>query len=94
MRSAAERIAINTPVQGSAADIIKIAMLGISDEIAKRKLEGGIIIQVHDEILVDCPESEREIFEEVLREKMRGAYELRVPLKVEVRSGANWYEAH
>jgi len=94
MRSAAERMAINTPVQGSAADIIKIAMLDISEEIKKQKLEGGIIIQVHDEILVDCPESEREIFEGMLREKMRGAYELRVPLKVEVQSGANWYEAH
>jgi len=94
MRSAAERMAINTPVQGSAADIIKIAMLDISEEIKKQKLKGGIIIQVHDEILVDCPESEREIFEGMLRDKMRGAYSLRVPLKVEVQSGANWYEAH
>ncbi len=94
MRSAAERMAINTPVQGSAADIIKIAMLDISEEIKKQKLKGGIIIQVHDEILVDCPESEREIFEGMLREKMRGAYSLRVPLNVEVQSGANWYEAH
>ncbi len=94
MRSAAERMAINTPVQGAAAYIIKIAMLDISEEIKKQKLKGGIIIQVHDEILVDCPESEREIFEGMLRDKMRGAYSLRVPLKVEVQSGANWYEAH
>ncbi|MGD8628619.1 MAG: DNA polymerase I [bacterium] len=94
MRSAAERMAINTPVQGSAADIIKLAMLEISKDIKRQKLRGGIIIQVHDEILVDCPESEREVFEAMLREKMRGAYDLQVPLKVEVQSGANWYEAH
>ncbi|MFH1313569.1 MAG: DNA polymerase I [Candidatus Eisenbacteria bacterium] len=94
LRSAAERMAVNTPVQGSAADIIKVAMLGVCDEIETRRLEGGIVIQVHDEILIDCPETEREQFEEILSDRMSGAYILRVPLKVDVSSGRNWYEAH
>ena len=87
-------MAINTPVQGSAADIIKIAMLGVAGEITRRGLEGGIVIQVHDEILVDCPSSEGDAFEAILRERMREAYKLSVPLKVEVKRGRNWYEAH
>jgi DNA polymerase-1 len=94
VRSAVERMAINTPVQGSAADIIKIAMLDLAAEIKKRGLKGAMLIQVHDEILVDCPASEHEEFEALLREKMRDAYSLAVPLKVEVNSGRNWYEAH
>jgi DNA polymerase-1 len=94
LKSAAERMAINTPIQGSAADIIKIAMLGLEAEIEARGLEGGILIQVHDEILVDCPAGEKEMMEGIVREQMSGAYSLSVPLKVEVSSGSNWYEAH
>jgi DNA polymerase-1 len=93
-RSAAERMAVNTPVQGSAADIIKVAMLEIFREGAARGLEGGIVVQVHDEILVDCPADEKDAFTGLIRSKMSGAYELSVPLKVEVGSGKNWYEAH
>jgi DNA polymerase-1 len=94
LKSAAERMAVNTPVQGSAADIIKLAMLGVCEEIKTRQLKGGIVIQVHDEILIDCPETEREQFEEILSDRMSNAYTLRVPLKVDVNSGRNWYEAH
>jgi DNA polymerase-1 len=94
LRSAAERMAINTPIQGSAADIIKVAMLGVREEIEARQLKGGIVIQVHDEILVDCPASEGADFEQVLADRMGGAYRLSVPLKVDVRTGRNWYEAH
>jgi DNA polymerase-1 len=93
-RSAAERMAVNTPVQGSAADIIKIAMLEIFREGRRSALEGGIVIQVHDEILVDCPGGEKEAFVDLLREKMANAAQLAVPLKVEVGYGGSWYEAH
>lgn len=93
-RSAAERMAINAPVQGSAADIIKIAMLEIFTESKEAGLAGGILVQIHDEILVDCPESEKDRFAGLLREKMSSAFHLSVPLKVEVGYGKNWYEAH
>jgi DNA polymerase-1 len=94
LRSASERMAVNTPIQGSAADIIKIAMLGLDAAIEDRQLEGGILIQVHDDILVECPEAQREAIEAMVRDKMSSAYPLAVPLKVEVNSGSNWYEAH
>lgn len=94
LRSAAERAAVNTPVQGSAADIIKLAMLGLHRRIKADGLAGGILIQVHDEILVECPEGERAAMEAALYNEMSSAYSLAVPLKVDVRSGRNWYEAH
>ncbi|MFH1219839.1 MAG: DNA polymerase I [Candidatus Eisenbacteria bacterium] len=94
LRSAAERAAINTPVQGSAADIVKIAMLGIDRQVKARKLRGGILIQVHDEILAECPLGEKPEMEAILYNQMTKAYSLAVPLKVEMRSGRNWYEAH
>jgi DNA polymerase-1 len=94
LRSAAERMAVNTPIQGSAADIIKIAMLGVFEEMGRRGLAGGIVVQVHDEILVDCPESERAEIEGLLKDKMTKAYALSVPLKVELGGGKTWYEAH
>ncbi len=93
-RSAAQRIAINTPVQGSAADIIKLAMLEINKEITSRNLRGGIVIQVHDEILIDCPRAEGDIMEEIIRDKMGNAFDLCVPLEVQVGKGGSWYEAH
>ncbi|MGD9140870.1 MAG: DNA polymerase I [bacterium] len=94
LRSASERMAVNTPVQGSAADIIKLAMLRVHDRIAKAGLEGGMVIQVHDDILIDCPLAERDEMSRILEEEMGGAYELRVPLKVDMTSGGNWYETH
>jgi DNA polymerase-1 len=87
-------MAMNTPVQGSAADIIKVAMNRVYDRIALGGLEGGIVIQVHDDILIDCPLAEREEMIRILQEEMGGAYELAVPLRVDVSSGANWYETH
>jgi len=94
LRSAAERAAVNTPVQGSAADIIKVAMLNLHRRIKAGGLSGGILIQVHDEILVECPEGEKAAMEAALYNEMTNAYSLAVPLKVDVRSGRNWYEAH
>ncbi len=93
-RSAAERMAVNTPVQGSAADIIKIAMLDIFNGMKAADLKGGMVVQVHDEILVDCPADEEVAFTGLLRDKMSKAYDLLVPLKVEVGSGKNWFQAH
>ncbi|HVP57000.1 MAG TPA: DNA polymerase I, partial [bacterium] len=94
VRSAAERAAINTPVQGSAADIIKLAMLGVHRSIKRKHLLGGIVVQVHDEILVECPEGERAEMEGVLYNEMTNAYSLAVPLKVDLKAGKNWYETH
>lgn len=93
-RAAAERAAINAPVQGSAADIVKIAMLAVHRQVKCKGLLGGILIQVHDEILVECPVAERQDMEAILYNEMTNAYSLAVPLKVDLRSGRNWYEAH
>ncbi len=94
VRSAAERMAINAPIQGSAADIIKIAMLRVYERLSKGNFKAGIVIQVHDEILVECPHSELEEVKQILKEEMGNAYELFVPLKVEIATGRNWHEAH
>ena len=94
LRSASERMAVNTPVQGSAADIIKLAMLRVHERIRKAGLEGGIVIQVHDDILIDCPLAEQPEMSSILEEEMGGAYDLKVPLKVDMSTGANWYETH
>jgi len=94
LRSASERMAVNTPVQGSAADIIKLAMLRVHRRIAESGLKGGIVIQVHDDILIDCPLAEQAEISRILEEEMSGAYDLEVPLKVDISTGANWYETH
>lgn len=94
VRGFAERNAINAPIQGSAADIIKIAMIRIYEEIKKRKLEGRMIIQVHDELLFDVPEKEVSQFEEIIQNHMENAAELKVPLTIDIGKGKNWFEAH
>lgn len=91
-RKFAERTAMNTPVQGSAADIIKKAMIDIDNELKKRKLESKLIIQVHDELIIDCKDEELEEVQSLLIELMEKAVELNVPLKVDCSSGRNWYE--
>ncbi|MFZ1946854.1 MAG: DNA polymerase I [bacterium] len=94
LRAAAERAAINSPVQGSAADIMKIAMLKVHADIKSAGMQGGLVVQVHDELLVECPPGEKADMEAVLYKRMANAYSLAVPLKVELKSGRNWYEAH
>jgi len=91
-REAAKRIAVNTPIQGSAADIIKLAMLGIQKKLAG--LESRLILQVHDELVLEVREDELETVSELVRREMENAYALRVPLKVELGWGANWSAAH
>jgi len=93
-RSFSERIAVNTPVQGTAADIMKIAMVRADRDIRSRGLATRMILTVHDELLFDVPRAELEEASALVRECMEGAMQLRVPLKVETGSGANWLEAH
>jgi DNA polymerase-1 len=93
-REGAERIAINTPIQGTSADMIKVAMIDISDEFKRKRLKTKMIMQVHDELVFEVPEEEMERIETIVHEKMEHALELKVPLKVDIAVGRNWEEAH
>jgi DNA polymerase-1 len=93
-RALAERNAINAPIQGSAADIMKMAMVAVAREFKEQKLRSKLILQVHDEIVVDLVASEREVVESIVRRSMEGAAELSIPLVVDVGVGKNWLEAH
>ncbi len=89
-----ERIARNSPIQGTAADIIKKAMIDVSEEFRKEKMESRIILQIHDELIVEAPEGEKEKAAEILQRGMEKAYSLSVPLIAEAVFGQNWFEAH
>jgi DNA polymerase-1 len=91
---AAERVATNTPIQGSAADIIKLAMLHVDQRLTRSGLDGFMILQVHDELLVETAEADLDRVIELVRDEMAQAIELSVPLEVEVGSGRTWAEAH
>ncbi|WP_433943851.1 DNA polymerase I [Paenibacillus sp. SN-8-1] len=93
LRSFAERTAMNTPIQGTAADIIKLAMVLMSDTLREHKLKSRMLLQVHDELVFEVPEDELEIMTKLVPETMEKALSLSVPLKAEVSSGLNWYEA-
>ena len=92
-RSFGERVAMNAPLQGSAADIMKIAMIRIHEELKKRKLRSRMLLQVHDEVLVETAEEELDEVYGIIRESMMKAADLRVELVTDIHSGANWYEA-
>jgi DNA polymerase-1 len=92
LRSLAEHIAVNTPIQGTAADIIKIAMIRIFSEIGKRKLRSKMIMQVHDELVFDVPRAELQELKDLVTEEMEGAAKLDVPLSIEIGVGENWLE--
>jgi DNA polymerase I len=91
---AAERAAANTPIQGSAADLIKMAMVAIDRRLMREGLQAGMILQVHDELVFEVAGADRERVMEVVREEMEGVFPLSVPLKVDLGWGANWAEAH
>ncbi len=91
-RAQAERIAVNTPLQGTAADLIKLAMIRLDGAIKERKWTARMLLQVHDELLLELPHAEREPVSEAARREMEGVAELRVPLKVELKWGPNWAE--
>jgi DNA polymerase-1 len=93
-RSFGERIAMNSPIQGTAADIIKIAMNEVNQALKEGGLKSRLLLQIHDELLVETAEDEVETVKEILKEKMEGAAKLLVPLSVDVQSGGSWYEAH
>lgn len=92
LRSFAERMAMNTPIQGSAADIIKLAMLRLHEEIAEKGLKSTMILQVHDELIFDVPDSEIKIMAKTVNDIMSSVYPLCVPLQVDMQTGLNWYE--
>ena len=94
IRSFQERVAVNTPIQGTAADLIKLAMLRIQGELDRRKLATMLLLQVHDELVLEVPPAELDEIRELVREGMEGALELKVPLVVDLHTGANWAEAH
>lgn len=92
IRSFGERMAMNTPIQGSAADIIKIAMVKIYRTLEERNLKAKLILQVHDELLIECPENEKETVTRILQESMEDAVKISVPLKVDISYADNWYD--
>lgn len=94
VRGFAERNAVNAPIQGTAADIIKIAMVRIDERMQREGLKAEMILQVHDELNFNCPPEEVERLSAIVREEMEGAYRLNVPLKVDIGVGENWLEAH
>lgn len=93
IRSSAERIALNTPVQGTAADIIKIAMVNLYKEFNKNNLKSKILVQVHDELVIDCKKDELEIVQKLLRDTMEHVIDLDVPLLIDIEYGDDWYQA-
>lgn len=92
-RSFGERIAMNSPIQGTAADIIKVAMIGVNHKLKELNLKSRLILQIHDELLVETHKDEIEQVKEVIYREMQAAAQLSVPLEVEVNMGNNWYEA-
>lgn len=93
IRSFGERIALNTPIQGSAADIIKLAMIKVYERLKIEKVNAKLILQIHDELIVECEESEKETVKKILKNSMENVYKLDLPLKVDVCEGRNWYES-
>lgn len=93
-RSFGERIAMNSPIQGTAADIIKIAMIRVKQRLEQEQLKSKLILQVHDELLIEAAADEEEYVKTLLAEEMRHAADLAVTLEVDVKSGRNWFEAH
>jgi DNA polymerase-1 len=90
LREAAERMAINMPVQGTSADIIKVAMINLDSRMAKGKLKSKMLLQVHDELIFEVPEAEMAGMKELAAELMSSAMTLSVPLKVDIKTGPNW----
>lgn len=93
IRSGAERMSLNAPIQGTSADIIKKAMVEIYQEFKDRKLKAKMVIQVHDELVFDCPSDEFDIVREIIQRVMENTYKLSVPLKVDIQYGTDWYQA-
>ena len=93
VRAFGERAAMNMPLQGSSADIIKLAMLGVFRRLEEGSYKAKLVLQVHDELLIDCPIEEQEAVSTILKEEMENAVSLSVPLTVEVGVGKTWFDA-
>lgn len=93
-RSFGERVAMNSPIQGTAADIIKIAMVRVNESLKKRNMRSRLILQVHDELLIEADKEELKEVEEILKHEMESAAHLKVALEIDMNTGENWYDAH
>ena len=87
-------MAVNTPIQGTAADLIKKAMINIHSRLIQEDFQTKMLLQVHDELVFEVPEEELDTVVSMVRREMEGVYPLRVPLKVDIKKGRNWDEAH
>ena len=94
VRQFGERVAMNAPIQGTAADIIKIAMINIEKELEDKKLESKLLLQVHDELVIETKLEEIETVRELLVRNMENVIKMDVPLKVEAEEGKTWFDAH
>ena len=92
VRQFGNRVAMNTPIQGTAADIMKIAMINVNKELKNRGLESKIVLQVHDEMMIETPESEKEEVKQIMKQEMESAIKLKVPLIADISEAKNWYE--
>ena len=92
VRQFGSRAAMNTPIQGTAADIMKIAMIKVFDKLEEEKLDAKIILQIHDELLIECKVEEKEKVKQILKSSMENATKLSIPLEVEVSEADNWYD--
>ncbi|NLB88895.1 MAG: DNA polymerase I, partial [Syntrophomonadaceae bacterium] len=92
VQSFAKRMALNTPIQGTSADIIKIAMIKVYKELTNRNLEAKLLLQVHDDLILELPRTELEEVAMILKKNMENAISLKVPLEVSIKSGENWYD--
>ncbi|MDR0623901.1 MAG: DNA polymerase I, partial [Treponema sp.] len=93
-KAAAERVAVNTPIQGSAADIVKTAMLNLDKRLAAQKSPARLLLQVHDELILECPRPEAKAAAALVKEVMEKAVTLKVPLRVSVETGKRWGDFH
>ena len=92
VRQFGNRVAMNTPIQGTAADIMKIAMINVNKELKRRELEAKIVLQVHDEMMIEAPEREKEEVKEIMKKEMESAIQLKIPLVAEISEAKNWYD--
>ena len=92
VRQFGNRVAMNTPIQGTAADIMKIAMINVNKKLKKRGLKAKIILQVHDEMMIEAPENEKEEVKDIMKKEMESAIQLKIPLVAELSEATNWYE--
>ena len=94
MRQFAERTAVNTPIQGTAADLIKLAMINVDAELSRKKMKTSLLLSVHDEIVFESPPDELDMAIELVKSIMESVWDLDVPLKVNAAAGGSWAEAH